>query len=232
MNALKRFIFLKTSFLIKIKEKKFYSQFVNKNDLCFDIGANIGKKSRILLACNGRVIAFEPQSGCLEHLSKINHPKFTFHPFAVGSKNKKGKLYLSNYSEVATLSSKFIEHYTTEKVYWNKEEVVEIKSLDFLIKKYGFPNFCKIDVEGYELKIITNLTHNIPIIEFEFTEKFKKDTIKIIRYLEEKNYTFNYTLNEQLKFQMKNWVFGHEMKDIVNKLPSKNLHGNLFCRKI
>ena len=29
------------------KSKKFYKYLINKNDLCFDIGANIGKKSKL-----------------------------------------------------------------------------------------------------------------------------------------------------------------------------------------
>ncbi len=222
----------KIPFLNLQKEIKFYSNLFSKNDLCFDIGANIGKKSKLMLSVGAKVIAFEPQSFCWISLDKINHPNFKYLPFAVGSKNEKKTLKLSNYSEVATLSDKFIERFTTKDVYWNNEETVEVKSIDYLINEYGLPDFCKIDVEGYEFKILSNLSYKIPLIEFEFTGKFIDETIKIISILEKYNYHYNYILNENLKFKLSKWVSGDEIKAIIKPLSKEKLHGNLFCKII
>ena len=72
-----------------------------------------------------------------------------------------------------------IDFYTTNSLKWNNIEEVQVKKLDTLIKEFGLPNFCKIDTEGYELDILTNLSYTIPIIEFEFNEAFIEDTLKI-----------------------------------------------------
>jgi hypothetical protein len=39
----------------------FYGQFVRPGNLCFDIGANIGTKTEMLLALGAKVVSIEPQ---------------------------------------------------------------------------------------------------------------------------------------------------------------------------
>ncbi len=216
------------------KEESFYSTLISKGDLCFDIGANNGKKSKLMLATGAKVIAFEPQSSCFEYLSELKKKSsnFEFHQLAVGAKNESKKLHLSKkHSEIATLSDDFITNYTTEDVFWSASEIVEVKSLDSLIADFGRPNYCKIDVEGYEFEILSNLHHTIPVIEFEFTEKFIVHTFRIIDGFDKKT-VYNYILNEHLKFQLKDWIPATAIKEILGDLNAKNLHGNLFCKTL
>lgn len=212
------------------KSKKFYKYLINKNDLCFDIGANIGKKSKLFLSLNAKVIAFEPQTKCFKYLDKINHPNFEYYPFGVGSKNEQKQLHLANHIEVATFSNKMIDFYTTKSIKWNNKEEVQVKKLDTLIKEFGLPDFCKIDTEGYELDILLNLNHKIKMIEFEFNEAFIEDTLKIISILDKKNTVFNCTLNEKPRFKLENWVKANKMIKYINSLDKEKLHGNIFVK--
>src|SRR5665647_546344 len=52
----------------------FYQQFVSKNDLCFDVGANIGNRITPLLMIGAKVLAVEPQETCYKYL-KLNFGK-------------------------------------------------------------------------------------------------------------------------------------------------------------
>lgn len=217
-----------------VKEESFYSALISKGDLCFDIGANNGKKSKLMLASGAKVIAFEPQSSCFDYLSELKkkNSNFDFYQLAVGAKSESKKLHLSKkYSEIATLSDDFIANYTTDDVYWTDSEIVEVKTLDSLIADFGCPDYCKIDVEGYELEILSHLNHSIPIIEFEFTEKFMNHTFRIINGFDDKT-VYNYILNEHLKFQLKDWIPAKAIKEILVDLNAKNLHGNLFCKTL
>lgn len=227
ISLIKMFNFIKT-----YHDRKFYAQFIGKGDLCFDIGANIGVKSKLFLSLGAKVIAFEPQSNCREALQKLKtqNPKFEFYRYAVGAENEEKELFLANHSEVATLSDKFIDYFTCEEIYWNQKETVEVKTLDSLIDRYGLPHFCKIDAEGYETEILLSLTSKISIIEFEFTGGFITETIKIITHLKAENITFNYILNEHLKLQHKEWLTADEMIKIIKTLPTNRLHGNLFAK--
>lgn len=218
--------------IIAYKNRKFYAQFIGKGDLCFDIGANVGKKSKLFLSLGAKVIAFEPQSVCLEKLQKIKaeHAEFDFHPLAIGSKDEEKELFLANHMEVATLSEAFVKFYTTAEIYWNTKETVIVNTLDSVIEKIGIPHFCKIDTEGYELNILSSLSHKIPIIEFEFTEGFFENTLKVVDLLTTKTAEFNLVLNENLKFISKEWVSGSQLKTVLLSLPQSRLHGNIFVK--
>jgi len=53
-----------------------YNQIIKENDLVYDVGANIGKKTAMLLSCGAKVIAIEPQPLCINKLkSKYNNNK-------------------------------------------------------------------------------------------------------------------------------------------------------------
>lgn len=92
---------------------------LEKEGLCFDIGANKGYKSLMLLSLNHKVIAFEPQSNCQDALLKIEkqQPDFKVVKVAIGSDNTELDLFIGNHIEIATLSNKFKEYFKTEKTF-------------------------------------------------------------------------------------------------------------------
>jgi hypothetical protein len=46
----------------------FYKTFIAPTDLVFDVGANMGNRSKIFRAIGARVVAYEPQSHCATFL--------------------------------------------------------------------------------------------------------------------------------------------------------------------
>ena len=216
-----------------IKQKHFYSKFNLKNKLCFDIGANIGYKSSIFASLNAKVIAFEPQSNCIPFLEKIKtkYPNFIYKKIAIGDVEKSTELHIGNHIEIATLSKSFIDFYQTKENTWNTKEIVNVSTLNKMIELYGIPYYCKIDTEGYEWQILNSLSYSIPLIEFEFTEGFFDDTLKIIALFDENLVTFNYILNENTTFKLKNWANKKEIISQLKLLPKNRLHGNLFIKR-
>jgi hypothetical protein len=106
--------------------------------------------------------------------------------------------------------------------------------LDQLIEEYGVPNFCKIDVEGYEQKVLNGLSQPIKIISFEFTptREFIKLTINTVEHLASiGRVEFNYTVGESTIFNLKNWVMPEEMSNILLSLPQKtSVCGDIYAR--
>lgn len=49
---------------------EFYSQFIHPGDLVFDVGANVGNRTKIFLRLGARVVAFEPQASCARVLQR------------------------------------------------------------------------------------------------------------------------------------------------------------------
>ncbi|HMB62183.1 MAG TPA: FkbM family methyltransferase [Eudoraea sp.] len=223
------------SFIRRIHTKKLYASLIQKNDLCFDIGANAGKKSIIFLSLGARVIGFEPQSTCLPALARVakKYPDFSYRNIAVGDTTGLAELHLGTHTEIATLSNKFMDYFRTAEVYWNKKETVQVKTLNNLVEEYGLPNYCKIDVEGYEEKVLGVLTYQIPLIEFEYTGGFIRETTSILDRLSGiGDYRFNYSSNEKSRLRLKNWIPSEEMAAIILSLSRNRLHGNIFAKLI
>ena len=71
-----------------LKILSFYSQFISKNELCFDIGANIGNFTRYFLDLGAKIVCVEPQIDCLKILYDLygKNKKVTIIGKAIGDK--------------------------------------------------------------------------------------------------------------------------------------------------
>lgn len=141
-----------------------YSQFIRSGDLCFDIGANIGAKSEAMLSLGAKVISVEPQPELVREL----RARFFYYGVrsvivqsAIGDSLGKASLHLRDIPSHASLENDWQGQVVGELT-------VDVTTLDELIKRFGVPKFCKIDVEGYELKVLRGLSQPIETISIEY----------------------------------------------------------------
>jgi hypothetical protein len=84
----------------------------------------------------------------------------------------------------STFSNEFIEKYKHyDYARWPSKEMVQVTTLDNLIAQFELPRFCKIDAEGYELKILKGLSQPIRFIQFEYVPPFREQVIECIGVL-------------------------------------------------
>ena len=195
------------------------SRLLKPGDLFFDIGAHLGDKSKELIKNNINVVMVEPQPSCLKKINKLysNNPLVKIVPMGLGSFI--GKMDMNINNETPVLST-FADHWKTGRFAeskWEEKITISITTLDELIKKYGFPNYIKIDVEGFEYEVLKGLSKKVGIISFEFTSEFFKDSEKCINYLISLGYEkFNFSLGEKKKFDLE-WS---SSEIIINKLKN------------
>lgn len=233
-----------SNILSRRKLIRFYSQFVGKGDLCFDIGANIGNRTKVFLRLGATVVAVEPQNNCMRKLLKKygnDNRVFLVHK-ALGAKEGKGNLILSNSHTVSSMSREWIDcvkesdmfFTSTSAFQWHKAVSVPITTLDKLIEEYGSPAVCKIDVEGFEYQVIKGLSQPIKMISFEFTPtpKFIDLAIKSIKYLSTiGNVQFNYSFGESMVLALPEWVDARKMCSIILSIPYKtSFSGDIYAR--
>jgi FkbM family methyltransferase len=123
------------------------------NPTILDVGANVGKWSKMLLEKlpDAKIFMFEPAPTSQAAIRKLNLPNATLLPFAAGAKAEKAVLYSSascdgSASLHARVDSAFATR-TYESIHIETitiDEVIESKSLDFV-------DFMKMDIEGHEL---------------------------------------------------------------------------------
>jgi FkbM family methyltransferase len=213
----------------------FYSQFIKRGDLCFDVGANVGRFTKVFLKLGAKVVCVEPQEACLQQLYKSfgNDKNVIIVGKAVGECEGYGELMICKEAPtISTMSTKWKNKGRFSNYKWTKaQNKVPVTTLDALILSYGLPKFCKIDVEGFEESVLKGLTKSIPFISFEFTTEFFDDAKKCINHIQSiGRVEFNCTLGESWRFLFSKWVAPDELYEKIAELDNKLLWGDVYAR--
>jgi FkbM family methyltransferase len=135
----------------------------SKNDILYDIGANVGMYSIYAAAKNIRVYAFEPES---QNYATLNHniylnalqDKVSAYNIALSDESRLGDLFIKEFTIGGALNN-FGEciNYKKEKFNPGFRQTVASFRLDDLIYRYQLPTptHLKIDVDGLEYSIIS-----------------------------------------------------------------------------
>jgi FkbM family methyltransferase len=182
-------------------DRIFYSQFVRPGDLCFDLGANIGRKAEALLGLGARVVSVEPQPHCVRELKALcgHNPRFSCVPKAVGSEAGTATMHISSVDTESSLKPDWGEQ-------WSSSIDVEITTLDQLIRDFGVPRFCKIDVEGFELEVLRGLSRPIRFLSFEYNLRFPDRPRECLDELEKFGIKrLNVSFEEEMRLASDEW---------------------------
>jgi FkbM family methyltransferase len=217
---------------------KFYSQFIPAQALCFDVGANIGNRVKIFLKLNAEVIAIEPQSECVGILNivfgKNQHLKII--RGALGESEGEAAIMISDSSTISSMSPEWInavkESGRFAEFVWNRKQNVPLTTLDNLIEQYGTPAFIKIDVEGFEYKVVRGLSRPVSVLSLEYVPEVIESTYKCIDYLQHLgNIQLNYTVGEKMQLILEEWTTPREMKKLLSNISKEsNLFGDVYIK--
>jgi FkbM family methyltransferase len=222
------------------QQVRFYASFIRENNLCFDIGGNVGDKAAIFLNLNAKVVIVEPQDSCVKILNEKFGDMAIILQKGAGSLNTIKEFYVANNSQISSFEKDWITDLKDTRftdVVVQKVENIEIITLDNLIETYGNPDFIKIDVEGYELEVLKGLNKKFTMLSFEYAVPEKlEDAIKCLVLLKNKytGLTCNYTVgNCPAAFNLNNWVSIDEMLNYVQEDYFRNsFAGDIFVKNL
>ena len=172
-NNLKKFKFIRL-LLYKIRPgyKKYQVfDFLSKDSIFIDIGANIGEVTDYINDKTGcKIFCYEPHPGAFNYLkNKLKNKDniFTFN-YAVSDKDSEQDFYLHKdsldsgeikYSQASSLES------DKENISQNKKITVKSIHINNILKKFEKIDCIKIDIEGHEYKILPFLIENKNLIK-------------------------------------------------------------------
>ncbi len=157
------------------RDRQFYSQFIGKGALVFDIGAHVGNRVNVFLRLGARCVAVEPQPAfaSLLRLFYGRNPAFTLEQAALAAAPGQVDLHISRRTPtVSTTSADWKTRVgrspSFANVTWDETIPALTMTLDQLINRYGAPDLCKIDVEGSELAVLQGLSRPLPLLSLEY----------------------------------------------------------------
>lgn len=217
---------------------EFYSNYVIKGNLCFDIGANIGNRTDIFLSLGATVVVVEPNPNLVNVLRAKykNENKVIIVNKALGAKNGSGKLFLCEADTLSSMSKEWIDRTIESGRFcnycWDKSINIDITTMDDLVGIYGYPEFCKIDVEGYEYQVIKGLSRQIQTISFEFTPERIDTAFSCIKHLNKLGcYKYNYSLGESMQLELNEWVNAELICEALKCFEDTKVFGDVYAKK-
>lgn len=218
--------------------REFYAQFIRPGDLCFDVGANLGDRTAVFLGLGARVVAVEPQAHCRERLQHRfrNLPQMVLVPKALGERTGELVMNVSNAETISSLSPDWIASVKASGRFaghtWDRTETVAVTTLDDLIREFGQPAFCKVDVEGYEEQVFLGLTQPLRVASFEFTPEFLRPALRSAQRLAGLGgeVRFNYSLGESMRLELNDWVTADVLAEKLAALPDASVFGDVYTR--
>jgi FkbM family methyltransferase len=164
-----------------------------------------------------------------------SNPRFRVVPQALGDAPGERELYVADKPELTSLAPDWITAVRGSGRFgarvWSATDRVAVTTLDRLIAEHGVPAFCKIDVEGFELQVVSGLSRPIDTISLEFHPEFLDSTFKAIEHLSHLGArSFNYSIAETMSLALPGWVDGEALRDQLRRIPPPLLVGDVYAR--
>lgn len=213
------------------KEWCFYKQFVRKDSLVFDIGANIGLKSAAFIGLGARVIACEPNPVCVEILERrfrraIRRGQMTVIPKAVSDQSEVIKLnQFWDGGGNSSASSKFSDY--LEEAMGPPTAVYHVETIagGELFQRFGCPDFIKVDVEGMDAEVLSTFPVRSSALSFEYNiaPEVIEVTHKCFSEVNRLGFTEgNYTPSTSTRFGTSKWLAVGELLGHIQTSSSLN----------
>jgi FkbM family methyltransferase len=220
--------------------RRLYRPFLGNQALVFDVGAHLGDRTRAFTSLGARVVALEPQPHLFQWLRRLvgSRPGVILRQEGVGRHPGEATLAVSRRTPtVSTLS----RHWQTdlgrnnpafEAVTWEESVRIPVVTLDQLIEEYGLPDFCKIDVEGFEAEVLGGLHQPVPALSLEFVAgalEIAGDAVQRLAALGP--YEFNAIRGEQRQYLFAEWLPASTLlrwlQEGADALPSGDIYARL-----
>ena len=221
--------------------RELYAQFVGPDDLVFDVGAHLGDRTAAFSALGARVVALEPNPRLLPWLRRLvgGRPGVVIVPRAAGPSTGSASLAVSpGNPTVSTLDRGWTEQIRRtnpgfSRIRWNRQVEVPVTTLDELIREHGEPRFCKVDVEGFEDRVLAGLTRPLEALSVEFVAGSLGVTVSCVERLADLDaYEYNAISGEERRFLFSRWRSSAEALAWLHGGAGGIPSGDLYARRL
>jgi FkbM family methyltransferase len=194
-----------------------------------DVGGNIGYFPIIEVLSGAKAVSvYEPVTENFDYLTKnmVSFNNVKCYNMGIGETNQTAKIYITNRRNNASIEP-CQEYLENNNITIKQTEEVQLITLTDACQTIDDNKIlCRMDIEGYEKKVLTNIPEKINGLSFEFHTKIigKNQSIELIDKLE--NEGFQITLmTRELEGMMKLFkIFGFTIFKVYNQFKEKRIY--------
>lgn len=236
VNGTQRLADVASQFGWRRRAKTLCGAFVSRGDLVFDVGANVGNRVRIFRSLGARVIAIEPQPSCIASLRSDwgGDADVVIVPSGVAAEEGTLPLRIASEATLSSMSDAWIDSVKESGRFqdqrWDTVLDVPVTTLDHLVERFGMPAFTKVDVEGYEVSVLSGLTCPLPALSFEFAVERLDDALRCLDLLTAlSDYEFAISLGET--FALGPWSTAGDVREQLARASDDLMWGDIYARR-
>ena len=218
--------------------KKFYTELVSAGDVCYDLGGGMGQRTEAWLALGAQVVCIEPQSDRMARIEKrfVGNNNLRTIRKAIGNAKHMGIMRVNDATPGAGTLTENVARMAISRndplsKNWEKEEPVEITTLDEIINQHGLPDFCQINAKGYEVEILQGLNHSLRSLAFGYLAHAPQYALDCLTQLERfGDYEFKWTYADESEFAAPRWVNVHAIRTVLRGFHAHERSGDIYAR--
>jgi FkbM family methyltransferase len=212
-----------------------FRRFMEPGDLVFDLGANLGERTALFRALGATVVAVDPQPSSVAALNSrfAGDAGVKVVGKAVAAAPGTYTLRVDKNHTLSTMSSEWIEAVRASGRFdgaeWSDSIEVEGITLDALIEEFGLPQFCKIDVEGYEQEVVAGLSRPLPSASFEFAGEAVERVVPCVERFSSLG-PCEFALSYEESMLLGRWERAAELIPRLRSFPDRLTWGDCYVR--
>lgn len=218
--------------------RDFYADYIHRGDLVFDVGANVGIYSEIFTELGANVIAIEPNPYCSELLRRFaRNRSITVEARAVGEFPGRMTLHLSDNHQLSSANWEWVKEvqrsYLHRNAKWIGTLEVEVTTLDRLAEQFGTPSFVKVDVEGFDDRVLRGMSFKPAALTFEYNRLLPVVAARCLQTPAiSSGYEFNFVNHNTLNNSFSPWHDREEFCRRVDEFASHQESADVIARRV
>jgi len=220
--------------------KRLYADYLGPGSLAFDLGSHLGNRIPVWRSLEAEVVALEPNPACFQYLERRfgTMQGVTLLPLAAGRGSGEAELRIDPRNPtLASISRDWIEEMAGTRAFrgieWSEHITVKVVGLEELFRKYGEPDFCKIDVEGFEKEVLEGLERPLRALSFEYLPQASGMAERCLDLLESLGrYEYYISSRETMRYTESQPIGHGKVRTFLRGLKDGDAAGDIYGRLI